>query len=260
MSALLWRIWDHEQRRGRIRSCTDVAAVQGAGSSISRLRLHHQPDYYAHVVILPAIHTTRGHIAAALATLLACAAMYFIPQHWRVGVPVELPLTALDRAIPFWPASGLVYFATFGFLAATFLSLRDRQQATRFLYASLFAQAVAMLCFLFWPVRYPRELYPLPADSSAIGVALVHYVRSVDAPLNCLPSLHVSTATLCGLALRGRRWSGAALLAVTASTFSTLTFKQHYVADAISGAALGIAAWWLCFEWKGLRLRGIRKG
>jgi hypothetical protein len=48
-------------------------------------------------------------------------------------------------------------------LAGSFLSLRDRGQATRFLYASLFAQALAMLCFLYWPVRYLRQLYPSPA-------------------------------------------------------------------------------------------------
>lgn len=206
-------------------------------------------------MILPAIHTTRGHVLATAATVLACAAMYFIPQHWHIGVPRELPLTALDRAIPFWPASGLVYFAAFGFLLATFLLLRSREEATRFLYASLLAQALAMLCFLCWPVTYPRALHPLPPDSSAIGAALVHFVRGMDAPLNCLPSLHVSTATLCALALRGRRWPGAAWLAVAISTASTLTFKQHYVVDAVCGAALGIAVWWLCFEWKGLRLR-----
>ena len=78
---------------------------------------------------------------AAVATVLVCAAMYFIPQHWHFAQPVELPLTALDRAIPFWPASGLVYFGAFVFLLAAFLALRDREQATRFLYASLLAQS-----------------------------------------------------------------------------------------------------------------------
>jgi membrane-associated phospholipid phosphatase len=206
-------------------------------------------------VILPAIHTARGHVGAAAATVLACAVMYFIPQYWRIGAAVELPLTALDRAIPFWPASGVVYFAAFGFLAGTFLALRGREQVTRFLYASLLAQTVAMMCFLFWPVGYPRDLYSLPADSSAIGAALVHYVRHLDAPVNCLPSLHVCTAMICALAWRGRRWAGVALLAAVLSAASTLTFKQHYVADAVCGAALGVVAWWICFAWKGLRLR-----
>jgi membrane-associated phospholipid phosphatase len=206
-------------------------------------------------LILPAIHTTRGHFLAAAATVLACAVLYFIPQHWHLAAPVELPLTALDRAVPFWPASGLVYFAAFGFLLATFLLLRSREEAARFLYACLLAQALAMLCFLLWPVRYPRGLYPLPVDSSAIGAALVHFVRGVDAPVNCLPSLHVSTAMLCALALRGRRWSRVAWLAMATSAASTLTFKQHYVVDVAGGAALGVVAWWLCFKWQRLDVR-----
>lgn len=208
-------------------------------------------------VRLPVIRSTRGHILAAAATVLVCAAMYFIPQHWRFAQPLHMPLTDLDRAIPFWPASGLVYFGAFVFLLATFLALRDRDQATRFLYASLVAQSIGMLCFLFWPTEFPRALYPLPAGTSALGAALVHHVRATDAPVNCLPSLHVATATLCVLALRDSRWFGAALAIGPLLAASTLTFKQHYFVDVPTGAALGAAAWWLCFRWQGLRLERL---
>jgi len=204
---------------------------------------------------LPVIGSTAQHFTAAVATVLVCAAMYFVPQHWRFAEPVELPLTRVDRAVPFWPLSGLVYFGAFVFLLATFLALRERATATRFLYASLLAQLGGMVCFLWWPTEYPRALYPLPASASALGAALVHYVRSTDAPLNCLPSLHVSTVTLCALALRGTRWWGAATVAALVFAASTLTFKQHYFVDALAGAALGYIAWWICFAWRGLVLR-----
>ena len=206
-------------------------------------------------MIFPAIRSRRAHLVAAVTTIVLCAAMYFIPQHWRFATPRELPLTALDRVIPFWPLTGVVYFAMFAFLLGTFLALRDREPATRFLYASLLAQLVGMVCFLFWPTQYPRELFPLPASSSALGAALVNYVRTNDAPVNCLPSLHVCTLTLCALALRGSRWFVPAVLFAVACAASTLTFKQHYAVDALAGAALGGLAWWLCFRWQGLRLR-----
>ena len=83
----------------------------------------------------------------------------------------------------------------------------------------------------------------------------MHYVRATDAPVNCLPSLHVCTATLCALAMRGSRWFGAAQCIACLCAASTLTFKQHYAVDVITGAALGAAAWWLCFRWRGLQLR-----
>jgi membrane-associated phospholipid phosphatase len=206
-------------------------------------------------VTLPAFRSLRGLCSAAVVTILVCAAMYFVPQHWHFGRPVELPLTALDRAVPFWPLSGLVYYAAFVFQVAVFLLLPGRELATRYLYAALVAQVVGMVCFLFWPTLYPRELYPMPAGTGAIGASLVHHVRLTDAPVNCLPSLHVSSVTLSALALRGTRWFGAAALIALACALSTLTFKQHYVVDVIAGAALGSAAWWLCFRWRGLRLR-----
>ena len=166
--------------------------------------------------------------------------MYWLPQYWHRGEPALLPLTTVDRAIPFWPVSGVLYFGAFVLLLLTFIALRtDRERATRFLYACLFAQVLGMLCFLLWPTAYPRELYPLPASASRLGAALAVWCRSNDLALNCLPSLHVSTVVICVLALRGSRWFLPALLAGVPLALSTLTFKQHYVLDVVAGAALG---------------------
>ena len=54
--------------------------------------------------------------------------------------------------------------------------------------------------------------------------------------------------------MSGSRWFVVALFAGIPIALSTLTFKQHYVADVVSGLALGLASWWLCFRWTGLRL------
>jgi membrane-associated phospholipid phosphatase len=203
---------------------------------------------------LPAVRTVRGLAAAAAATVLVCAAMYFVPQHWWLAEPVQLPLTALDRAIPYWPTSGLVYFAVFPLLLMAFLGQGDPEAATRFLYACLLAQVVGMTCFLLWPTVYPRAVFPVPPGTGRLGAVLARLCRSTDLPVNCLPSLHVSTVTLCVCSLRGSRWFAPALLAGIPIALSTLTFKQHYVADVMAGFALGLASWWLCFRWSGLRL------
>jgi membrane-associated phospholipid phosphatase len=194
-------------------------------------------------ISLPVIRSTRGKFAAAAGTVLICAAMYFVPQHVHRGEPLQLPMTAVDLWIPFWPASGLIYFAVFPLLLGTFLAIRDLRQATRFLYACLFAQTIGMACFLLWPTRYPRELFALPPAASAIGTALVNFCRSTDAPVNCLPSLHVSTVVLCIGALRGSRWFVPAMLVGVPLAASTLTFKQHYFVDVVGGALLGLMAW-----------------
>jgi membrane-associated phospholipid phosphatase len=198
---------------------------------------------YISPMMLPEPRSGRALAAAAVATVLVCAAMYYVPQHWPLREAAFLPLTALDRAVPFWPLSGLVYFSVFPFLLVSFLALRDRERAARFLYASLLAQTVGMLCFLLWPTAFPRDRFPVPADAAALGLALVRFCRSLDAPVNCLPSLHVSAITLCVAALRGTRWFRPALVAGMLLAASTLTFKQHYVIDVLAGFALGASSW-----------------
>jgi hypothetical protein len=207
------------------------------------------PDRIIHLVTLPTPRSARGLFITAAATALLCAFMYVVPQHWHRGGAVLLPLSPLDRAVPFWPASGLLYFGAFAFLLLTFLALwPDRARAARFLYACLFAQALGMLCFVLWPTIYPRELYPLPASASRVSAALVAWCRATDLAVNCLPSLHVSTVVICVGALRGSRWFRPALLSGVPLALSTLTFKQHYVVDVLTGMALGLLANWLFFR------------
>ncbi|QTD45433.1 phosphatase PAP2 family protein [Ottowia testudinis] len=190
-------------------------------------------------------------LAAGLAAFLLASAAYGLAQRLTSARAVVLPLSALDRAIPFWPASGWVYLAQFALLAAAFLSLPTAAARRRFIAAGWVMQALAIACFLGWPVRFPRELFNLPADTPAMHAQLVDWVRGADQPVNCLPSLHAANAVLCVAALaRGaaRRWWLALLPLALACIVSTLTFKQHYVADVVAGLALGAAVSW--FFWR----------
>jgi membrane-associated phospholipid phosphatase len=195
-----------------------------------------------HSLHLPAIATARGKAVAAVGTALIAAVMYYLPQYLHRGDPVILPMTIVDTWMPFWPISGLVYFSVFPLLLGTYAAIDDLEEATRFLYASLLAQTIAMTAFLLWPTRYPRELYALPADAGVVGGALVSFCHTHDAALNCLPSLHVSTVVLCVCALRTHRMFAPALLGGTLLIGSTLTFKQHYFLDVVAGLVLGLFA------------------
>jgi hypothetical protein len=168
--------------------------------------------------------------------------MYGAAPLVHLRTPARLPMTALDTAIPFWPQSGLVYSAMFAFLLGAYVALPDYTRVTRFLHACLFCQIVAVLCFILWPTVYPRELFPLPSGTGALGTALVAFYRSMDTPANCLPSLHVSTVVVCVGALRGSRLFVPGLVLSVPLILSTLTFKQHYVADVGTGLALGLLA------------------
>src|SRR5688572_7000489 len=120
---------------------------------------------------LPSLHTVQGkYIVGALIAALS-AALYLLPNHWQAWPASYLPMTALDKAIPFWPQTGWAYAAAYGLLLITFILARDLSQASRFLYACLFAQVFAAACFVLWPTVYPRELYP------TAGIAISDFWR-----------------------------------------------------------------------------------
>jgi membrane-associated phospholipid phosphatase len=205
---------------------------------------------------LPGIATVTGKYLAGTACVLICALLYLPLNRYPLFEPRELPLTFIDRAVPFWPVTGWIYVATFAFLLWAFVSTRDLESAARFLYACMFVQTIAALCFYLYPITFPRHLYPISSDASYPSATITAFQRSIDQPTNCLPSLHVTTDLLC-VALIGRRRRRAFLLSIPLAvllSLSILTFKQHYFVDALAGLALGLLAYGVFFRWKGLRI------
>lgn len=208
---------------------------------------------------LPVLPSAGWKYAAGIVVALCAAVLYLVPNRMVAEHAVTLPLTAVEQLLPFWPWTGWIYNAIYLFLLASFAGMRDLAVASRFLYACLFTQVVAATVFVAFPTVYPRELFPLPAGAGASEAALVDFIRSMDQPVNCFPSLHVSTCVLCLAAYaheplrRYRHWAIAASILLVAST---LTFKQHYAIDLAGGAALGLAAYWIFFRWPRVRLAG----
>ena len=68
----------------------------------------------------------------------------------------------------------------------------------------------------------------------------MHWVQSVDAPGNVFPSLHVAHTTMLSILLmRDRpRLGRVAFVMAQLLAISTLTTKQHFIADVVSGYAL----------------------
>ena len=160
---------------------------------------------------------------------LLCAALYLAPNRLG-GTPGALPLTALDLAVPLWPASVWLYAAMHGLLGWAFFGTADPRRASRLLYALAFCQILATGIYTLAPLRFPREAFALPADTWSLNRQATAFWHAIDAPVNCLPSLHVTTALLCLWAFNAeplRRYRAGALLLAASTIASTLTFKQH---------------------------------
>lgn len=153
-----------------------------------------------------------------------------------------MPLTALDRLIPFQPPMLFAYLTLWfyvGIAPGLQLTVRD---------LLAYGAWIAALCltglglFYAWPSAVP----PLGVDVS--GFAGFQMLQGVDAAGNACPSMHVAvaifTAVWIGHVLRqagAPRW----LQAINVGWFlliawSTLAIKQHVVLDAVAGALLGV--------------------
>ncbi len=152
---------------------------------------------------------------------------------WVFAWERELPLLPW-MVFPYLLALVLPDFGLFGW------PLSDRAGMRR---QALSYTALHFLCFaifLLYPVH--ADLRPLELPSEALGVPVLALYYKLDPPVNLFPSLHCSNAVLAALMakkLSQRLFYIVAPLAVLV-VLSVVLIKQHYVADAIAGVALGL--------------------
>lgn len=164
---------------------------------------------------------------------------YVAPNLRPLFPPYELPMLAVDRAIPFVPATFWIYLSDYILvLSVVFLitDLRTFQSLTRMTMSGF------ILCgffFVFMPTRYPRPIYPT-VDNAFIALGM-DIVSSFDTPNNCFPSNHVFMTGVATWVVRskGSKWFCGYLVWAFLILVSTLTTKQHYIVDLLGG--LGVA-------------------
>jgi membrane-associated phospholipid phosphatase len=168
-------------------------------------------------------------------------AYFYLLRHPAYPV-AEMPLTALDRLIPFQPAAMGAYLSLWFYVGiAPGLMWSFRALVVHGLWAAGLC-GIGLACFYFWPTAVP---------AAALGVAghpALAVLQGVDAAGNACPSLHVAAAMFSAVCLDAllRRVQVPALLRwvnagwFLAIAYSTLAVKQHVVVDVLAGAALGL--------------------
>jgi membrane-associated phospholipid phosphatase len=184
---------------------------------------------------------------AGVAAIVVCAVLYTGASLLTRDRAVLIPQFDWETAIPFWPQTVWIYLAQYPMLVIAFSACRDLARCGRFLYAAVIVQVLAATIFVLYPIQIPRPALPLAGELDAITSALASAVHSVDAPVNCFPSLHVTSCLLClWLIARERAWLvWCFAIASTLCIASTLTFKQHYFIDLPAGAVLAAVGWWM---------------
>lgn len=168
-------------------------------------------------------------------------ALYFLSGTFHFGQPGYLPLSELERTIPLLDWSIWIYVATYPLIFKMVFEIEDETLFNKCFYAYYVLLGISVAVFLFYPVSYPRELFPL-FPSESLSYSMFIFVRRLDAPTNCFPSLHVSASFLFSFFMwhQSRIKGIFYILFSVAIAVSTLTTKQHYIADVIAGFSLSL--------------------
>jgi hypothetical protein len=171
---------------------------------------------------------------------------YLLPQWLPLRPAGRLPLTAIDRALPFQPESAYAYLSLYAMIIFPPLLATRGAQLWRYTIGAVEMFLVATVVFVLWPVEYPRP--PLPH----LAPALYRFLTTIDRPLNSIPSLHAGLVAYS--VLFAARISSDVPRRVRQGTlgfftlwgavilYATLTTKQHYLLDLPPGLLLAWAA------------------
>jgi hypothetical protein len=179
----------------------------------------------------------------ALALALVGLVIYELLGRTDLGRSPTLLMTGIDRAIPLVPWTAWFYEP---FYVAIFLigvvSFRSRFLYDRTLVCVCFNIVVAALGHAFVRAEYPRPFLPVPAPD--LSTAFLAFVYRIDPAGNVFPSLHVAHTFMISFLLSlDRPKLGRLLLGMsTVLAVSTLTTKQHFIADVAAGLVMAFSA------------------
>lgn len=149
--------------------------------------------------------------------------------------------TPLDRMLPFLPWTVLIYFGCFVMWGLIYYlcAVQNRRERDRFYCADIIAKAAVLLCFILIPTTNVR---PEIVDDNIWGF-LMSFLYKIDPADNLFPSLHCLVSWMCWIGIRKRKdispvYRYLTLTAVIAVCISTVTTKQHVIADVIGGVLL----------------------
>ena len=161
-------------------------------------------------------------------------ALYQLSNRWPIFTPHQLPLTQLDRLVPFVPELLPIYVGYIPLYWWTVARLENDREVNRIFYAAHFQLLMSLPFFVLFPVSMPRDLFYQPETYNWADA----FWRWFDAQNNCFPSLHVSNCLLLLQFTWARRCRVLHAAACAAVIASTVLVKQHYVVDVAGGAAV----------------------
>ena len=156
--------------------------------------------------------------------------------------------TFLDRLVPFLPWTVSIYFGCYLFWCINYClcAVQEAPERDRFFCADALAKGV---CFLFFLLLPTTNLRP-GVTGAALWDALMRFLYRMDAADNLFPSIHCLVSWLCWIGVRKRKdiptlYRHFSLAMAAAVCLSTLTTRQHVIADVAGGVLLAECSYFL---------------
>jgi membrane-associated phospholipid phosphatase len=191
---------------------------------------------------------------------------FFLAYHHLLNHPVfpvtEMPLTALDHVIGFYPPALLLYVSLWLYVSIPPALLRSRRELIEYAWAIGGLCLVGLACFLLWPTSVPPSSFDR-GRHPGFGI-----LEGMDAAGNAFPSLHVAAALFsaiwlgvllremrAGWVMRGANWWwGLGIV------YSAMATKQHVAIDVLAGAILGVVGAVLSVRYRAAHVRDAAGG
>lgn len=196
--------------------------------------------------MIPLFLTRENKYPVGWAMYAFAAGLYLISNHFHLFEPQMLPMTWIDRALPFMPNTIWIYLSEILLFATTYILSRDHVNLNKYVCSFIALQIVSVGIFAAWPTTFPRAQFPLPEDVNSLTYYAFHALRQADSPANCSPSLHVSGVYLSSFIFLDEQPRKFPFFFVwaTAIALSTMTTKQHYFIDITTGFVMAVIVFW----------------
>lgn len=144
--------------------------------------------------------------------------------------------TIFDDAVPLLPWTMIIYWGCYIFWIVNYYlgTKYDSSSNNRFIKTHYIGETIAFLCFVFFPTTMNRP--QIAENGFFLDILKIQY--SLDCADNLLPSIHCFASWLCWIGVRRNdripKWyRHLSLLIAISVCVSTLTVKQHVIADVI---------------------------
>ncbi|MEK7358668.1 MAG: phosphatase PAP2 family protein [Bdellovibrionota bacterium] len=171
---------------------------------------------------------------------------YEIPNKFIFFMPAPVPLLRTDTMVDFSPHWVWAYISFYLLLILPYYVTKNERDMNQMIYSYVVSSFLGGLVFTFVPTMLPRNFYPLGDAGDNLSTLALHVIRTIDASVNCFPSMHVALTTIAALTLGrvSRIWAAISLPWSLVIFFSTIATKQHYTLDVLGGLFFGLGCFW----------------